>query len=612
MRMGESAAGADVRRHSEVGYSRSARRPLRILPFDPMLDRAGRSVVADVPYERLQPGPSGRLVQVIDYDGHRDCFYEPVDLDDRAVLINQGLDPSESDPRFHQQMVYAVVMRVLEAFERGLGRPFRWRGGHRLRVFPHAFRGRNAYFDQELSALLFGYFTADPDDPGPNLPGQTVFTCLSHDIVAHEATHAVLHRLRPHFSNPTNLDVLAFHEGFADIVAILQHFTYHEVVADHIRQTRGDLTERTPMLTLAEQFGYATGTGEALRTALAAPDKTLYSTTEEEHDRGALLVAAVVDGFLRSYEEAIADLLRLATAGTGVLQPGAIHPDLVNRLAATAARLAEQVLNACISAFDFLPPVDVTFGDYLRALVTAHFSRFPRDEHHLRANLIEGFRARGIFAAGVVSLAERSLRIEPVDEREFKQPVPVTSERLLDATREFDRRRRSRRAPLADGRRERTTVTDLVEPHAVEWAPPEHQEDWARQLHAWATANQRKLGLDRSAKIAVDGFYASQQLDGDGYVRSQVTVQFVQRRPDLAEAFGGVVPMGGVTVVADAEGVVRYVVRKPLPTEGSAELAALGDFTASVEHRVRSIAWSDRPERRIVERLNLRSLDASR
>ena len=47
---------------------RSWRRPLRIIPFDPMVDRAGRSVVADVVYEMINPGPAGRLVEVIDYD----------------------------------------------------------------------------------------------------------------------------------------------------------------------------------------------------------------------------------------------------------------------------------------------------------------------------------------------------------------------------------------------------------------------------------------------------------------------------------------------------------------------------------------------------------------
>ena len=41
--------------------------------------------------------------------------------------------------------------------------------------------------------LQFGYFHADEKNPGRNLPGQTVFTCLSHDIVVHEATHALVH-----------------------------------------------------------------------------------------------------------------------------------------------------------------------------------------------------------------------------------------------------------------------------------------------------------------------------------------------------------------------------------------------------------------------------------
>ena len=95
-----------------------------------------------------------------------------------------------------------------------------------LRLVPHAFEGANAYYDPELHAVLFGYFRADPDDPGQNLPNQIIFTCLSHDIVAHEVTHALIHRERPHFLEATNIDILAFHEGFADLIALFQHFTH--------------------------------------------------------------------------------------------------------------------------------------------------------------------------------------------------------------------------------------------------------------------------------------------------------------------------------------------------------------------------------------------------
>lgn len=84
----------------------------------------------------------------------------------------------------------------------------------------------------------------------------------------------------------------------------------------------------------------------------------------------------------------------------------------MNRIAQEASRTAQTVLNMCIRAFEYLPPIDITFGDYLRALVTADFELSPSDEIGLRANMIEAFRARGIYPDNVASLAEESLRWE--------------------------------------------------------------------------------------------------------------------------------------------------------------------------------------------------------
>src|SRR5262249_1385843 len=97
------------------------------------------------------------------------------------------------------------------------------------------------------------------------------------------------------------------------------------------------------------------------------------------------------------------------TGGSGELPRGHLHPDLVNRVAREASLLAEHVLRMCIRAFDYMPPVDVTFGDFLRALVTADLELNPDDPYELRFNMIEGFRPRGIYAEGVVSVAEESL-----------------------------------------------------------------------------------------------------------------------------------------------------------------------------------------------------------
>jgi len=222
-------------------------RLLRAYAFDPELSLRLETadineVVFEVPWEEdLQPGPSGEYVEVIDFDPSSRCFYAPVDLNERHLLATDGLAPSEGNPRFHQQMVYAVVMRTIYNFERALGRKAMWSPRpesntdpgfvQKLRIFPHALRESNAYYHPGKKALLFGYFPAKASDPGRQYPGGTVFTCLSHDIIAHETTHALLDGLHQNFIWPTNEDQLAFHEAFADIVALFQHFTLPEVAS---------------------------------------------------------------------------------------------------------------------------------------------------------------------------------------------------------------------------------------------------------------------------------------------------------------------------------------------------------------------------------------------
>ena len=103
-------------------------RPLQVYAFDPSMGRfVGNYMTASVLYEPLKPGPVGQRFAVVDYDGANKTFYKPVDLDDPRVLIKGGFDPTESDPRFHQQMVYAVASETLQRFEHALGRRIPWR-----------------------------------------------------------------------------------------------------------------------------------------------------------------------------------------------------------------------------------------------------------------------------------------------------------------------------------------------------------------------------------------------------------------------------------------------------------------------------------------------------
>ena len=75
---------------------------------------------------RFSPGPCGEYVEVVDFDPTVKEFYTPVDLNDPYILATDGLAPSESNPQFHQQMVYAVAMLTIQNFEQALGRKVHW------------------------------------------------------------------------------------------------------------------------------------------------------------------------------------------------------------------------------------------------------------------------------------------------------------------------------------------------------------------------------------------------------------------------------------------------------------------------------------------------------
>src|SRR5438132_1269431 len=183
-------------------------RKLRGYAFDPILSQQFdtsrmNEIVFRAPWEPLKPGPIGDYVEVIDVDPASNAFYDPVNLDAPSILGGDGLDPDESNPQFHQQFVYAVAMTTIRNFEQALGRKVFWTRRDekkaknkwesfvpRLRIYPHAFRVGNAFYSPDGKALAFGYFPASTDPTGVQLPGGVVFTCLSHDIIAHETTHS--------------------------------------------------------------------------------------------------------------------------------------------------------------------------------------------------------------------------------------------------------------------------------------------------------------------------------------------------------------------------------------------------------------------------------------
>lgn len=604
------------RNQSDYATRDPEKRRLRIYATDPMSGRrAPYRITIEIPNEiDLEPGPRGQLVEVYDYDAWNERFYASVNLNERPLLMEAGLPQSESDPRFHQQMVYAVAMKVIDSAVRALGRNISLSRRKRpIRLFPHAFYGRNAFFDPELNAILFGYFKADVNSPGQNIPSQTVFTCLSHDIIAHEMTHAIVHRLRPYFLEPSNIDVLAFHEAFSDIVALFQRFSYRELLAEHIQASAGKLQDSKMLTELAQQFGQATGSGKGLRSAIGeTPHPRNLAKAHEAHKRGAILLSAVFAGYIKAFENRTADLLRIATGGSGELPSGRLHPDLVNRLSAEAALLSDRFLRMCFRAFDYMPPVDVTFGDFLRALVTSDFELNPADPGEVRFETIEAFRERGIYPSGVQSLAEEALlwpsqingepgRLDG-DILAMARDLLTQSAEGLDQARVATRHKQSR-VTLSASRQsgaleESGEEEDVPDPSR----PKVGRSAMFPALHRYALNNADAFGLNENRPIAVTGFHATHRITAEQRLAIEFVAQFMQTE-ETADPNSGDLPFrGGATVIFGSDGAVRYIASKPmnntqLPKElKDAALArrnATASFVEEMDARDPNMAFAD-------------------
>lgn len=399
-------------------------RTLTVVAKDPGLRLGGSDgpmafAQVSVPAERLAWGPTGYRIKVVDYNATDQRLYlarqvyEDADgnlVDPFAPREGETLqDPAYqarvlADPNFHSQNVYAIAMRTLGAFERALGRRVGWSsGGHQLHIAPHAFRQANAFYSEPDRALMFGYFDVEAGEGA----SRTVFTCLSHDIVAHETTHALLDGLRSRYTEPSGPDQAAFHEGFADVVALLSIFSVRQVVAAAIgedgrsdggsghvrlvaaRRLAPEAIRESILLGIAAETGSALAGGErdALRRSVELrPEEGRAARRDgDEHVRGEVFVAAFMNAFVHLWGN------RIATLGT-------FDGDFYNLDAAVdeGARLAAQLLTMAIRALDYCPPTDIDFGQYLAGMLTVDRELVPDDDRRYRLHLQASFREYGI------------------------------------------------------------------------------------------------------------------------------------------------------------------------------------------------------------------------
>ncbi len=572
-------------RDAEAPTPAPERRRLRIFALDPSLGGSLNSyedqiATVDIRNEaELSPGPIGEYVEVVDVDPASNRFYPPVDLNHRNVLLQEGVPPSEGNPAFHQQMTYAVAMRTIEHFEAALGRKALWashwsgkinqpdRFVRRLRIYPHALRQQNAFYSPVRKALLFGYFPAHSQVSDLTPPGTMVFSCLSADIIAHETTHALLDGQARTLREPSNPDVRAFHEGFADIVALFQQFTYRDLVRREIARARGDLSSAALLGGLARQFGEGAGLAGPLRSYPSIDAKQSYETSHGAHGRGAVLVAAIYRAFLAIVERRTADLVRLATGGSGVLPEGALHPDLVDRLTDETTTAARHVLRICIRALDYCPPIDLTFGEYLRALITADLEEVATDRYGYRIAFLEAFRRAQLLPRNL-----RTVSLETLRWRHWDGPSPAWLDDAVAALKIDLGANLAREQIFAVSEQRKEILHAVIEKGltsqadcdalGLEFGLPRFETFTERVKSAAATT------------LKVDTVRVARRVRPDGAMGAQLVVVIRQRRPEiLAQGDPGLSPehfwfRGGATLIIDLLGSagpkIRYAIVKPI------------------------------------------------
>jgi hypothetical protein len=541
-------------------------RPLRIYTLDPSVsDRLGGVATVHVPYEKLEPGPIGSIFEVDWKNAPEPLDAEPLDLDHPHLLLSGGMAPTPCNGRFHLQMVYAVCSVTYAAFRRALGRDIGWAMGPRLVVRPFGFRGRNAAFSRETGDLSFGHFRAGAEPAGFTVQKGLICTALSHDIIAHETTHALLDGLRSSFLVPTNVDVPALHEGLADLVALFLHFTYADVVEGEIRQSRGSLIRGSLLTDLAREFGYARSRARrpsALRSgvdvegvmafdsdapASGGARPTRYDATLEPHALGSVLVSAVFEAFATVLRRKTAQLFRIAGLDPEAIGHAPLSDALVKAIAQAASDVAGQFLNICIRAIDYCPPADVELGEYLRAMITADGDLERTDKWGFREALMRSFRRRQIFPRNVQFMTEDAMRWQP-------PAAPLRVPGLAFRDLRFDGEPGEPAHPKELVRQAHALgrfVTD-----------PRH----ASAFHLVAPGAPLPKGVVQAPPAFVQSVRVSRRTAPDGRIAFDLVAEVtqsctVQREGDLFDM------NGGCTVVIDPQGEVRYAIYKRFASE---------------------------------------------
>lgn len=309
---------------------------------------------------------------------------------------------------FFQVSPFATVLKTLDFFEgpQLLGRRLSWAfPSPQLLIVPRAGVTANAFYQRQTSSLEFYYQEA--------AAGHTVYTALSHDIVVHEATHAILDGLAPDLLDAILPQSLALHEAIADLSAITQTLLNEMVVWSIENLSPAAVEPQEALSRIAEEFGSARQgeTGNFLRRLKNA--RTLDPTNNGRDEFGAPNRPDPTDlhALSQVLSGAVYAVFEKRLAATHRKERNGLPPTL-DELVLPAAR---RVARITFRALDYLPPGEASFADYGRAFLAAAAATYSRPEQEqtwLREELVQ---RRIVESPGELDAAASKTRLSRID-----------------------------------------------------------------------------------------------------------------------------------------------------------------------------------------------------
>jgi hypothetical protein len=364
--------------------------------------RTSRLMALGKPYERFNAdegdvflnGPVCRRVAILDFEPGTGQLTPPVRFRPPAKgkLIGTYAIPDPED-LYSVEMIkvsaFGTVLKTMKMFESKdtLGRALTWAfDAPQLLVVPRAGKWSNAFYERDSHSLQFFYF----DSARPPYP--TVFTALSHDIVAHETGHAILDGIAPDLHDAVSPQALALHEAVADLTALLMAFRSDGLRDAVLEETGGSIEDSSDFSGIAPEFASESDPGGRQlylrnlnnRKSLR-PDSGENRVSAVEPHALCEVIGAALYSVMRKIYKAVWDW-----EARGVEEPVKVSG---RALFIASERFKRMILRA----LDYLPPGEVSFADYGRAILASDQASYPDERDAQQRDWIrEEFVKRGI------------------------------------------------------------------------------------------------------------------------------------------------------------------------------------------------------------------------